>query len=77
MPEPPRLPDWPRALSAPLAAAYVSLSEASFRTAVAPELRAVHLTRRRVAWLREDLDAWLDARAGRAAPSSENNPWLT
>jgi predicted DNA-binding transcriptional regulator AlpA len=64
MPDP-ALPGWPRALAQPLAAAYVSLSEASFRVHVMKEVPPVRLTNRRIAWLRDDLDAWLDRRAGR------------
>ena len=70
------LPGWPRALAAPLAAAYVGLSETALRTLDGfPE--PVRLSPGRVAWLREDLDAWLDARAGRApaSPGGESNPW--
>ena len=71
-----RLPDWPRALRLPLAAAYVGLSPATFQRDVATAVAAVPLTRGCIAWLREDLDRWLDARAGRAPASRENNPWL-
>ncbi|MBS7810500.1 helix-turn-helix transcriptional regulator [Roseococcus pinisoli] len=54
------LPYWPRALREPLAAAYVGLSGSTFRQVVVPAVPAVRLTTGRVAWLREDLDAWLD-----------------
>lgn len=66
-------PAWPRALRAELAAAYVGLSTASFarHCAVAPIQVTPHLK----AWLREDLDRWLDERAGRVAGSAEVNPW--
>ena len=78
MPDGARLPGWPRALREPLAAAYVGLSASTFRAAVAPSVPSVRLTTGRVAWLREDLDAWLDARAGRAAASPDaSNPWHT
>ena len=70
------LPGWPRALRLPLAAAYVGLSAATFQRDVAPAVKSIPLTRGCVAWLREDLDRWLDARAGRAPASRENNPWL-
>jgi predicted DNA-binding transcriptional regulator AlpA len=69
------LPGWPRALREELAAAYVGLSTSTFRAKVAPELKTVHLTEKRRAWLREDLDAWLDARAGIEPASHGANPW--
>ena len=69
------LPAWPRALRASLAAAYLGMSEASFRRHVA--IPPVQTAPGIVAWLREDLDAWLDAKAGRVAGSLESNPWHT
>jgi predicted DNA-binding transcriptional regulator AlpA len=70
-----RLPDWPRALRLPLAAAYVGLSPATFQRHVATTVAAVSLTPGTVVWLREHLDGWLDARAGRAPASPQDNPW--
>lgn len=67
------IPAWPRAMRAPVAAAYLGMSEASFRRHVAIE--PVQLAPGITAWLREDLDLWLDARAGRVAGSAEVNPW--
>jgi predicted DNA-binding transcriptional regulator AlpA len=64
------LPGWPRALREELAAAYVGLSPASFRRDVVPEVPPIKLTTRCVGWLREDLDAWLDRRAGRVQASA-------
>lgn len=60
------LPNWPRGLSEQLAAAYVGLSQSTFRT----EWRAgrapkpVQLTAGRQIWLLDLLDRWLDAKAG-------------
>lgn len=54
----------PRALKAELAAYYVGLSLTTFHQVVAPAVPAVQLTPGRKAWLREDLDAWLDSRRG-------------
>ncbi|NKE43421.1 hypothetical protein HB662_01430 [Roseomonas frigidaquae] len=65
MPDGTALPGWPRALREEWAAAYVGLSPSTFRQAVVPAVQAVRLTAGRVAWLREDLDAWLE---GRRAP---------
>lgn len=45
-----RLPYWPRGLSEPLAAAYVGLSESTFRAQVIPEVRPVALTKGRQVW---------------------------
>lgn len=50
----------PRALRAEDAAYYVGLSVTTFHQQVAPAVPAVQLTPGRKAWLREDLDAWLD-----------------
>lgn len=75
LPSPARLPDWPRALRAEWAAAYVGLSVTSFRQKVVPDLPPIRLTEKRVAWLREDLDAWLDRKAGRT-PASGENEWM-
>jgi hypothetical protein len=66
-------PAWPRALRIGLAAAYVGLSEASFLRHCA--VQAIQITPGTKAWLREDLDRWLDERAGRVAGSPEVNPW--
>jgi hypothetical protein len=73
MPKP--FPFPPRAMPEDMAAYYVGLSPTTFRTKVVPAVPAVHLTDRRLAWLREDLDAWLDGQAGRATASTGNNPW--
>ncbi len=72
------LPGWPRGLREDLAAGYVGLSEAAFRSEVkagrAPQ--PVRITRARLIWLRDDLDRYLDRLAGHAAPSEQVNPWL-
>jgi hypothetical protein len=47
------------------AARYVGLSESGFRALGLPTVRIGDT----VGWLREDLDAWLDAQAGRTAAS--------
>lgn len=77
MPDGSALPFTPRGLRAELAALYVGVSESWWLAAVkageAP--KAVYLSPRLPIWLREDLDAWLDARAGRAAASEAANPW--
>ncbi len=54
----------PRLMRIKEAAEYVAMSESAFRVWVAPECRKIHNTDRNVAWLRDDLDAWIDRRAG-------------
>lgn len=69
------LPGWPPVLHEEWAAAYLSLSQTTFRAVVVPQVKAVSLTTRRVGWLRTDLDKWLAQRAGEAASSPLHNPW--
>ena len=71
------LPGWPRGLSEGLAAAYVGLSQSQFRKFVDQENapQPVPFPCKRVIWLREDLDAWLDRLAGRTPASAAINPW--
>lgn len=76
MPDQP-LPGWPRGLREELAAAYVGLSVSTVRALrhdgafPAP----VPLTRGRQVFLRDDLDAWLDRKAGRTmAPDGSDWP---
>lgn len=54
----------PRLMKTEDAARYVSLSVSAFRTQVAPQCRKLHPASGRVAWLRDDLDAWIDRLAG-------------
>lgn len=72
------LPGWPRALHVDLAAAYVSLSPASFLASVkkndAPQPISVSAGRK--AWLIEDLDGWLDAKAGRERNEGTPQAWM-
>jgi hypothetical protein len=65
MAKPRELPGWPPAMCEEWAAAYVGqLSVSAFRTEVKAGriAAAVQLTAGRKAWLREDLDAYLDAK---------------
>ena len=73
MPNP--LPGWPAVLHEEWAAAYLSLSTSTFKAQVVPAVPAIHLTKRRVGWLRTDLDKWLAQRAGETALSPLTNPW--
>ncbi len=69
---------WPRGMSEALAAEYVGLSVSTIRAARVrrdfPE--PVPLTPGRIVYLREDLDAYLDRKAGRSAPLSEADAWM-
>jgi predicted DNA-binding transcriptional regulator AlpA len=77
MPDPAASPWVPRCLRAPHAAAYVGVSEswwlAEVRAGRAPE--PVRYGRAITVWLREDLDRWIDERAGRIAAMPAANPW--
>jgi len=46
------------------AADYLAISEAVFRTTVAPHCRKLNPVPGRVVWAREDLDAWVDGLLG-------------
>ncbi len=69
------LPGWPPVLHEAWAAAYLSLSTTTFRTAVVPDVPPVKLTEKRIGWLRSDLDNWLAQRAGGGASLPPVNPW--
>jgi len=69
------LPGWPRALRATLAAAYVGVSESAFYAHIASAIPHIHPTPGTTAWLREDLDAYLDSLTGGVTASAEKNPW--
>jgi predicted DNA-binding transcriptional regulator AlpA len=61
------------------ASLYVGISPSAWRELVRRRLAPapVYITGRIPVWLREDLDRWLDSRAGRAANSLgfASNPW--
>lgn len=61
----------PRRFRAKEAARYIGVSETKLRALGLPTVRIDGT----VGWLLEDLDAWLDRRAGRAAASAPVNPW--
>lgn len=61
----------PRRMRVEEAARYVGLSVTAFRDLDLPSVRIGGT----VGWLRDDLDAWLDARAGRAAALPAANEW--
>lgn len=62
MTEPTRLslPDWPRLMPEPMAAAYLGISGSTLRTLGLP----VRHIGRAARWDRRDLDRWADALAG-------------
>lgn len=61
------LPDWPRLMAAPLAAAYIGLSENTLR-AVGPKPREVG---KRRLYDRIDLDRWADRLGGQPLTAHE------
>ena len=66
----------PRGMPQAIAARYVGLSESQFglmwRQGAAPQ--PIKLAARRQVWLREDLDRWLDEKAGRARDGATPTP---
>lgn len=69
-----RIPDaWPRGMRAEVAAAYTGVSVSTLERE-GPE--AVFLTPGTKVWLREDLDDWLDRRAGKARTSGSPDDWM-
>lgn len=69
-------PGLPRGMPEWMAAEYVGASISLFRRTVASQVAAVWIGERRKVWLRDDLDAWLDRRAGRSLSEADDNPWL-
>ena len=70
---------WPRGMREELAAEYVGLSPSSVRAALARRdfPAPVQLTPGRIVWLRDDLDSWLDRKAGRApAADMSGAEWM-
>lgn len=70
---------WPRGLRESDAADYVGLSVTSVRALrAARDFPApVQLTPGSLIYLREDVDAWLDRRAGRVSrPAEDGSEWL-
>lgn len=55
----------PRCMPIATAAQYVGISISSFRAIVAQDVRPIYMSPRRPVWLREDLDAWINNKAGR------------
>ncbi len=76
-----KLPDWPAAMGARMAAAYVDLSETALHTLVRAGRfpQPIHLSEGRKGWRRSDVDAWIsqggvDGWAGNGS-TVERNPW--
>mgnify|MGYP001810189019 CR=1 FL=1 len=59
----------PRLMRAKAAAYYLGMSESAFRASAGAAVHQVRIGGI-VGWLREDLDAWLDAQAGRKRGSA-------
>jgi hypothetical protein len=65
------LPDWPALMDTALAAAYCSMSEASFRfVARRRDVKPVDTGLSLVRWRRKDLDGLIDSLPGRGANSA-------
>jgi hypothetical protein len=69
---------WPRGMQEATAADYIGLSASTLRAEVkAGRVKPVQLTAGRKVYLREDLDAYLDSKAGRAPPIADDaDEWL-
>ncbi|GBR49662.1 hypothetical protein CSR02_02575 [Acetobacter pomorum] len=63
----------PRGMPISVAAHYVGLKETAFRNTVAKEVKPVYLTPRRPVWLRDQLDRWIDTRAGIASGPAQDD----
>jgi predicted DNA-binding transcriptional regulator AlpA len=75
MPDGGTRPPWtPRALREDEAAYYVGLSATTFRREVVPAVAPVRVSPGRIAWLREDLDRWLDSRRAPPEPAIHGTP---
>ncbi|NVN02911.1 MULTISPECIES: helix-turn-helix transcriptional regulator [Asaia] len=64
----------PRLLRTEDAAEYCAVSVSSFNRDVAPHCRKLNPSGVRVAWLRDDLDAWIDWLAGVKAGDTKPAP---
>lgn len=74
------LPNWPRRLSAELAAAYLGISKTTLLTGVGSRRYPEPMRDgKRVLWDRETLDEWVDAASGRDGRQKESAPrgWST
>lgn len=63
----------PRCLPARDAARYVGISETAFRTVVAKSVRPVYMSPKRPVWLRDQLDEWINQRAGIETSSTSDD----
>ena len=74
MAERPPIRDWPRGMPIEVAAEYCGIGPATLRDQGPPPVR---VGAKRLVWLRDQLDAWLDGLAGIAPASAqaEENPF--
>ena len=63
---------WPRGMPIETAATYCGVGTGTLST-YGP--KPIRVGIKRLVWLREDLDAWLDRLAGRAPALADNRPW--
>ena len=66
---------WPRVMRAKDAARYIGMSVSTFREEVVPAIRTVPLTTKCRGYLIEDLDRWVDYRAGIAPTPTLKTGW--
>jgi len=65
----------PFILSARDAAAFLGMSEPSFRKEVLPSIKQIQLFGTRKGYLRIDLERWALYKAGRVERATDQNPW--
>lgn len=63
----------PRCLPIRAAADYMGISESLFRAIVRPVITPVYMSPRRPVWLREDLDKYINERAGISTAATEDD----
>jgi hypothetical protein len=63
---------WPRAMPVDAAAEYCGIGTTMLRR---DGPKPVRIGEKRLVWMKEDLDAWLDRLAGKTPASGEINPW--
>ena len=62
----------PRCLPIREAARYLGITETMFRSTVQPKIKPVYMSPRRPVWLRDQLDAFINEKAGLSAASQSD-----
>ncbi|WP_029606397.1 helix-turn-helix transcriptional regulator [Kozakia baliensis] len=63
----------PRCLKITDAAKYLGISEASFRATVGKVVPPIYMSPQRPVWLRDQLDRWVNEKAGIVTPGIEQD----